>query len=235
MQIYRIYIPGNLSIGLTITFDNDDMNYLTNVIRSKNGHIIRIFNSEYGEFEGILKLEKKSASLDIAKLIRSPEKNTHKLKLFFCPIKHHNMHIMIEKAVELGVTDLYPIISTNTIIREFNAEKYTKISIQAVEQCERLDIPKIHDMMTFYHMVDYISSSKDRILFAYEKSSSDISNEQFDGIIIGPEGGFKDEEVSLLKSIKNISEISLGKNILRAETAAIAGLSIINFKRRNGN
>ena len=178
----------------------------------------------------ISKIKKQNIYANKIKLIRK-FKNESKLALAFCLIKQDNSKLVIEKSTELGATDFYPIISqyTNSSV---NISKLEMIAKGAAEQSERLDIPKIHDIMQFE---EFINNFPDDILWisAIERLNNDIKSltdldlkDKNCGFIIGPEGGFSENEKKLL--LKKTKAVTISKNILRAETATISCLSVYN-------
>jgi 16S rRNA (uracil1498-N3)-methyltransferase len=151
--------------------------------------------------------------------------------LAFSPLRTHLTHFVIEKATELGVTHIQPIISDYTQHRQVCIDKYKKIAIEATEQCERLSVPRIFDAKNLYEFID--ARPQINWLAAIERTSSplisiDTEKKESVGVIIGPEGGFSESERSVLA--KSVTIVSLGNSILRSETAALFALSIINLQ-----
>ncbi|MCK5374295.1 MAG: RNA methyltransferase, partial [Alphaproteobacteria bacterium] len=157
--------------------------------------------------------------------------NQQKARLYFSPIKKQRMDILIEKAVELGVTSLHPVLMHRTVLRKINEERIHAQIIEAAEQCKRMDIPELYPVQTFdvllsnkeitpplYACIERKSQNETRHLNTYTTGKDT-------GFLIGPEGGFDDKEVADLLAHKSIIQTSLGETILRAETAAIACLS----------
>ncbi|MDP2194157.1 MAG: RsmE family RNA methyltransferase, partial [Alphaproteobacteria bacterium] len=179
-------------------------------------------------------IHKKGVDICVLKQIRKAEQ-CPQLHLAFAPIKNDRLHFMIEKATELGVTILQPVITQHTIVHRVNVDKLIRIAIEASEQCERLCIPKVLEPLK---LVDYIQSLENpkTIAWAWERmETKDLNTKQspdhptpLTGLFIGPEGGFSQDEVSLLQN--HCTPISLGQNILRAETAAIVGLDRLRQK-----
>ena len=147
---------------------------------------------------------------------------TPRVHLYFAPIKKDRLGFLIEKSVELGVTDLHPVITERTQNRKANPDKIQKQIIEAAEQCERIDIPRIHPVISFRDLPDtpiYCAQEREGAALFNPAPSDEIS------ILIGPEGGWSADEVKTLSSSANISAVSLGSRILRAETAAMFMLS----------
>jgi 16S rRNA (uracil1498-N3)-methyltransferase len=221
----RLYLTQRLDAGQIVELTRDQRHYLEKVLRFKPGQHFFGFNEQDGEWK--ITFDKP--------IYRCTEQTRLSLQknapswLAFSPIKHEPMGFLIEKATELGVSDFQPILSERTNNHRLNIDRLTKNIQEAAQQCERLDIPKIHESL---HLVDFLNKLPQSISWytALERSDLDISDIQFPaGFIIGPEGGWSIQEQLLLK--KYTQPISLGKNILRAETAAIVCLSARIFQR----
>lgn len=225
-HIPRIYCQ-NLS-GQTFEIPDFQRQHLISVLRLKEGSQFLAFNSKDGEW--LCKIENiKKSSIKARKIeIKRQFKKAPNLALAICIIKPDNMKLVIEKGTELGVTDFYLIRSeyTNAICNE---EKLKAIAILASEQSERLDIPIIHSENSLKNFIDALPphfkwfSAIERM-----KDPAELSDmKQETGFIIGPEGGFSENEKELLKA--KTTQILLSKNILRSETAAIVCLAAYNF------
>lgn len=221
----RLYLTQRLSAGQIVELTRDQHHYLEKVLRFKSGQHFFGFNEQDGEWRIVFD---KPLYLCAEQTRLSLQKSTPSW-LAFSPIKHEPMGFLIEKATELGVSDFQPILSERTNNHRLNIARLTKNIQEASQQCERLDIPKIHEPL---HLVDFLNKLPKAISWytALERSDLGISGIQFPaGFIIGPEGGWSIQEQLLLK--KYTQPISLGKNILRAETAAIVCLSASIFQR----
>ena len=136
------------------------------------------------------------------------------------------MDFLIEKAVELGVQTLVPTLMDRTVVRSFNMEKARAHVIEAAEQCERLTIPDILSPIKLKDIVTHLPEGR-TLYFCQERITADLfdASKENAAILVGPEGGFKEEEVAFLKQEKRVLPVSLGHNILRSETAALCALS----------
>ncbi len=194
---------------------------------------MRVFNGADGEWlASISALGKKAGELVCERQIKVQGQANKPLHLFFSPIKKQRMDVMIEKAVELGVTDLHPVLMHRTENRKVNTERMSAQIIEAAEQCERMDIPNLHEVKK---LPAVLSAAYDVPIYtALERTDRTKAISSFDfskggGFIIGPEGGFDEDEVSLISASGDIHLITLGANILRAETAAISCLAYAQF------
>ncbi len=212
------------------------MHYLKNVLRKKAGDYLRVFNGADGEWlASIEEIDKKSCDIALDKCLRHQDAKKPLLHLYFSPIKKQRMDFLIEKSVELGVTDLHPVLMARSVIRQINKERMKAQIIEAVEQCERLDIPKLHGIKNFSKLLaEHDFNIPLYACLERESRANPISSYVMRGdigFIIGGEGGFDDNERAMIIENDKVTSINLGYNILRAETAAIVCLSYVNLSR----
>lgn len=218
----RLYTELALLKASIIELPKEKAHYLKNVMRKEVGEPLRLFNGRDGEWLGkISELSKKSASITLTERLKDQPKVARRIHGFFPPIKKHRMDFLIEKAVELGVTDLHPVLTEFTDVRKINEERVGAQILEAAEQCERLDIPVLHGMKDLKTAVNGFEGT---IYSAVERGDyphiRDIDFQDKDyGVLVGPEGGFSDQEVDFLVNCKNVKCITFGEVILRSETA----------------
>lgn len=220
----RLYLTQRLSAGQIVELDKEQRHYLEKVLRFKSGQYFFGFNEQDGEWRIAFDKPLYRCSDQVRPYLPSVP-----CWLAFSPLKHDPMNFLIEKATELGVSDFQPILTERTNNHRLNIERLAKNAQEAAQQCERLDIPKIHEPL---YLVDFLNKLPNVINWyaALERSDANVLDIQFPaGFIIGPEGGWSNQEQLLLK--KYTRPISLGKNILRAETAAVVCLSASIFQR----
>lgn len=189
-----------------------------------------MFNGRDGEWLGvILALNKKDATIRIESNLRLQSIEKKQVSLYFAPIKKVRLSIMIEKATEIGVSDFYPVITARTENRKLNTGRMESQIIEAAEQSERLSVPRLHAVQPVDRILQQTNSTP---LFACVERADlplpSISTFDFScdaGFLIGPEGGFTPDELRAIAQAPHVKAISLGENILRAETAAILCLS----------
>lgn len=229
----RLYVESPLKENSSVELTPRQSHYLSNVMRQEVGQTILIFNGIDGGFIAkINSIHKRIVQLVIEKNIH-PQTNKIPLSLLFSPLKGERLGFLIEKATELGVSDFYPVFTHRTVPSHINLERLEYRSIEAVEQCERYIIPKFHEGLTLEETLENWPS--EALLFFCEERSknpflSDILKKTPEGhsFLIGPEGGFTEEEKILLKSKSFIRPVSLGKEVLRAETAALMALCLFS-------
>ena len=231
----RLHFPKELQANLLSTLSNEQSHYIKNVMRLKPGDIISLFNATNGEWDAqILNHAKESTEFKVEKLTKN-KKLENDLWLAFSPIKKNPLDMMIQKTTELGIQKFIPILAERTIVKEINIERAKKIVIEASEQSNRISVPKIENLEPLKNFLNQFP--KDGCLIFCdincEKGNlNDILSKKIEGpmcILIGPEGDFSENERQLIIEKKEIYSLSLAKNILRAETAAIAAVTIVNY------
>ncbi|MCB1681179.1 MAG: 16S rRNA (uracil(1498)-N(3))-methyltransferase [Alphaproteobacteria bacterium] len=224
----RLYLNEEFSEGAVLPLSDAQGHYLKNVLRLTAGRRVRIFNGKDGEWLAeIAFLDKKRSSVALLEIIKPQPVNGWRVRLLFSPIKKQRMDVLIEKAVELGVTDFYPVLTTRTENRSLKDERIALQIIEAAEQCERLDLPVLHPALSLAGLLNTWEGP--RVLACLERAEASalpkIRLEKDCAFLIGPEGGFDPEEIESLSASAKIQAVSLGETILRAETAALFCLS----------
>lgn len=234
MQI-RLFVPRPLVLGETVALPDSQAHYLRNVLRASVGDSVYLFNGESGEFTGkIAVLDKKAASVSVAAQTKPPE-HPRAVSLYFTPLKRDCTDWLVEKATELGVTRLCPVLTDFAAVKRINPERMESIAIEACEQSRRLTVPQIVPMQTLKEMLA-ARKKEDGILFHLDESGAGASFKQaLQGVpanapvsfLIGGEGGFSNTERALIKETPATTGISLGSHILRAETAGVTVLAAL--------
>ena len=231
-KLPRLFMSVDLQNQTLIPLEAGQAHYLHNVLRRKNDDQVRLFNGEHGEWLGTLEgLGKKSGNIHLKEQLKIQPKQQKRIHLIFAPIKKHRMDWLIEKAVELGVTDFHPVITQNTEVRKINAERVTQQIFEAAEQCERFVIPALHTIEKLDTLLDSWPA-KIPLLACIERYEAKliqditIAEDQDVAFFIGPEGGFTIEEKD--KTAKQSIPVNLGETILRCETAVIKALVLLN-------
>ena len=231
----RLYFSDEIKSNLVAQLDKKQSHYIKNVMRLKPGDKISLFNSMNGEWSAkIVNQNKENTEFKVEKLIKS-KKLENDLWLAFSPIKKNPLDMMIQKTTELGVQKFIPILSERTIVREINTERLKKIIVEASEQSNRISVPKIESLQPLKNFLEKFPNNGSLIFCDINSSKSDLKNiltKKKQGpicILIGPEGDFSEKERQLIIEKKEIFSLSLANNILRAETAAIAAVTIVNY------
>lgn len=227
----RLFINTNIQEASRIELTEEQSHYLCNVMRLKEGDSIRCFDGKNGEFlSQIIKIHKKQTQIIIKKQIKAQSLSPD-IWLLFAPLKKDCTDFLIQKSVELGVKGLLPIITENSITDKVRMDRLQAQIIEASEQCERLDIPKLFAPQSLKQALKNWDDS--RVLFFMDErgygSHAEKAFSQYikrpSAILIGPEGGFSDSEFKNLYDLPFVCGVSMGPRILRAETAAVAALS----------
>ena len=232
MSKIRLFFKETLEEKKQIELNDESVHYLSNVMRCEIGSIINLFNEGSGEFESkVIEKTKKKIILEVVKKIEY-EKITNNFDLVFCPPKSNKLDTLIQKCTEIGVKSFIPIISDHTVNRKLNLERIKKIIKEAVEQSNQVHLPEIHSPISFDQYISSLDKNDD-IFFADIQSDIHLSNFKINfskknSIVVGPEGDFSVNEIEILKGKNFIKSFSLGKRILRSETAAIASLVLFN-------
>ncbi len=238
----RLYLNnGGFTKDGEISISDNHVHYLRNVLRLSAGDYVRVFNGIDGERLSIIKrLEKKNGILTLQKCILPQKNPVSSVHLLFSPIKKQRMDFLIEKSVELGVTALHPVITNRTEVRRFNESKTLAHIIEASEQCERMDIPLLAKPVSLPVLLSKWRAPQIAVCLERENLpplSSYVSNIGSGdcAFLVGPEGGFDDREIELIKSRGDtIMPVTLGDRVLRSETASIMCLSYYDCENIQG-
>jgi 16S rRNA (uracil1498-N3)-methyltransferase len=216
-----------LSEGASVELDAGQVNYLGNVMRLGVGSELLTFDGQSGEWLArISEAAKKRMTLAVERRTREPEAIPD-VWLAFAPVKRTRTDWLIEKATELGAARLLPVMTQRTVAERVKLERLEAIAIEAAEQCGRTRVPEIAEPVGLKQLLATRDDAR-RLYFADEGGGEPAATSFAPGsalILIGPEGGFTEEERVLIRSAPNAIPVSLGPRILRAETAALAALA----------
>ena len=231
MSNIRLFFSASLSTDMTDKLDKSQSYYLNKVMRVKENEVFSLFNGN-GEWEAkVLSISKSIIEFKIIKQLRQKENIKKELWLAFSPIKSNYQNFMIQKATELGVTKFLPIIFDRTVVRKINKERLKKIIIEASEQSNRINLPKIEEPQSLNFFLE--TNSIDLIFTDLNSNNNKIDKSKLADrpvcIIIGPEGDFSEDERQEILAFKGVQPIKINQNILRSETAVISAISIINY------
>jgi 16S rRNA (uracil1498-N3)-methyltransferase len=235
-MIPRLYVADDLRQGARFQADERAAHYLLNVLRRGSGDPLLLFNGRDGEYRGrIAEAAKRRLMLEALERTRDQESEPD-LWLCFAPLKKDAVDFLIEKGTELGVTQFRPVLTAHTANNRINQTRLTAVATEAAEQCGRLTVPEVLEPISLEAL--RTGWSKDRQLLicaeagaaapiaqALSDLTSDVSGANRYAILIGPEGGFQEDELDRLKKLPFVTPVGLGPRILRAETAALAALS----------
>lgn len=225
----RLYVPADLGSGSAVALEDAQVHYLKNVLRRENGDQVRLFNGRDGEWLCLLEFAGKRGALAAPERCVKPQPvRKRRVHLLFAPLKKDRLDVLIEKAVELDATDLHPVVTDRTEVREIKEEKMHAHIVEAAEQCERLDVPQLHPVARLDKKIAGWTNGK--IFAGLERSdakflSDTLVPEGDCAALVGPVGGWTENERELLNGMQNVQPVSLGANVLRSETAVAVMLA----------
>jgi 16S rRNA (uracil1498-N3)-methyltransferase len=215
-----------LSVGATLTLDGAPANYLGNVLRLAPGAEIKLFDDRTGEWLAeIAEAGKKRVTLAVTRHLRAREP-VPDLWLLFAPIKRGRIDWLVEKATELGVARLVPVITRRTIVDRLNLDRLRAHIVEAAEQCERTALTELAEPGKLGAVL--ADWPEERILYFADETGGEPLRPTAEpaAILIGPEGGFTEEERAEIRALPQARPVGLGPRILRADTAALAAVAL---------
>ena len=230
----RLYFPDKIQSDLSSHLTKEQTHYLKDVMRLKKGDKLSIFNT-LGEWNAVIETyEKKGVKIKIIGKTRD-KSNEKNIWLAFSPIKQNSLNFVIQKGTELGVQRFIPILSERTVVREINIERIKKIIIEASEQSNRISVPEINKPELLKNFLSQFPKNGSLIFCDINSNQNNLKNiitRSVDGpicILIGPEGDFSENERKNIIDLNQTHSITLAKNILKAETAALSAITIVNY------
>jgi 16S rRNA (uracil1498-N3)-methyltransferase len=228
----RLYVDATLSVGASVVPGDGQTHYLLHVMRAKAGDMLRLFNGRDGEWLArIATVSKRTCTLLCERLI-APQSQAPDIWLVFAPIKKTPADYVVQKATELGVSRLQPVFTRRTIVSRVNLERMSANAIEAAEQSGRLDVPEIAEPQDLSSLLSQWPSQRG-LIFCDEAGEAPPIAQALAGaklgswaILTGPEGGFDASERGMIRAKPFALPVSLGERILRADTAALAALSV---------
>src|SRR6478672_5373479 len=230
----RLFVDAPLSPGESVALEGNQSNYLGNVLRLAAGDNILVFNGRDGEWQARIAGRKRPDSLEILTRTR-PQDRLPDIAYVFAPLKHARLDYMVQKAVEMGASQLQPVLTRFTQVSRVNGERMRANVIEAAEQCGILSLATVEEPMPLDR---YLSQRAAQRLLVFCDEAADTANplQALQGglaassgidVLIGPEGGFAEEERAVLLRQPHFLRLSLGPRILRADTAGVAALALV--------
>ncbi|SEI15115.1 16S rRNA (uracil(1498)-N(3))-methyltransferase [Tardiphaga sp. OK245] len=231
----RLFVDAPFAADTTISLDRNQSNYLGNVLRLGSGASVLVFNGKDGEWQAAISGGKRADRLTLLTQVR-PQDRLPDVTYVFAPLKHARLDYMVQKAIEMGAAALQPVMTRFTQASRVNTERMRANVVEAAEQCgilsvasvaEPLNLPKYLDqrdakrLLIFCDEAAEVADPMTALTGAREAAANGID------VLIGPEGGFAEEERALLLKQANILRLALGPRIMRADTAAVAALALV--------
>jgi 16S rRNA (uracil1498-N3)-methyltransferase len=230
---FRLFVDADLAAGAGVALDRNQSNYLGNVLRLSAGETILVFNGRDGEWQAVISGRKRPDRLELIARTR-PQDRLPDLHYVFAPLKHARLDYMVQKAVEMGASELQPVLTRFTQVARVNGERMRANVVEAAEQCGILSIAAVAEPAPLER---WLGQREVRRLLIFCDEAAAVANpvpalraEAGSGgidVLIGPEGGFAEEERALLLRQPRTLRLSLGPRILRADTAAVAALALV--------
>jgi 16S rRNA (uracil1498-N3)-methyltransferase len=236
----RLYVDRPLASGLRVTLDQAQAHYLADVLRRKPGDRLRVFNGRDGEWEAELDRSGKRGVVLMLRDQTRAQGRASDLHYLFAPLKRARLDYMVQKAVELGAGHLQPVITRHTQAERVNTARMRANAIEAAEQCGILSLPAIGEPMSLAHALEALGPGRVLVFCDEDAPVSDplaalsgAAGSRSGGdalrvaLLIGPEGGFAAEERAMVLDRPGTIRLALGPRILRADTAAVAALALV--------
>lgn len=230
MTVARLHLDQKLALGRPVRVAGDRAHYLRNVLRLRSGDEVLLFNAEHGEWRArVTGLGRHEATLEPEARARPPAPEPGPT-LVFAPIRRNRLEWLVEKAVELGVARLVPVITRRSVVKPEGAERLALIAREAAEQCERLTLPEVEPPVPLAAWLDRRDQATPVLVALAREEAPPLVEALHDRprpvFLIGPEGGFAPEERERFRAEPGILPVSLGPRILRTETAALTMLAV---------
>jgi len=230
----RLFVDAPLGEERTVALERDQSNYLGNVLRLSSGDTILVFNGRDGEWQAKIAGRKRPDSLAIQSRTR-PQDRLPDLAYVFAPLKHARLDYMVQKAVEMGASSLQPVLTRFTQVSRVNSERMRANVIEAAEQCGILSLAEVADPVPLERFLEQRASER---LLVFCDEAAEVADPlqalragaaptKGVDVLIGPEGGFAEEERTLLLRQPQTLRLALGPRILRADTAGVAALALV--------
>jgi 16S rRNA (uracil1498-N3)-methyltransferase len=232
----RLFLESDLAEGARVALTREQSNYLINVLRLRDGDALLAFNGRHGEWRMRISMESRRDAVLVGGEQVRPQEPACDLLYMFAPLKHARLDYMVQKAVEMGASRLAPVMTHRTQAQRVNLERMRANAVEAAEQCGVLNVAEVQETQKLEQVLAGWDPARKLIFCDEDAPPGDPVGRlrQLAGaataplaVLIGPEGGFDDAERRLLLSCSFVLCISLGPRILRADTAAVAALAVV--------
>lgn len=233
----RLFVAGPLAEGAVVPLTADQLNYLKNVLRFAEGEALLVFDGHSGEWQGRYRPRGKRAADILVETRTRPQPTPGDLWYLFAPLKHARLDYMVQKATEMGVSRLMPVLTQRTQVHRLNLDRLRANVIEAAEQCGVLSVPEVTEAQKLDAVLDAWPATRG-LIFCDEGAA--LANPLATlaaaphgplAVLIGPEGGFDAAERRRLTASPFTTVLTLGPRILRADTAAVAALALVQASR----
>ena len=230
----RLYVDAPLAAGASVALEQAQAHYLTHVLRLKAGQGVLLFNGRDGEWRASLAAAgKRTVTLAVADQTR-PQTAPADLHYLFAPLKSARLDYMVQKAVEMGVSRLQPVLTQHGQVTRINLDRMRANAVEAAEQCGILSLPEIAEPVALSRLMAEWQAGRWLVFCDEDAAAADplatlqtVPRQTPLAVLIGPEGGFAPDERAVLLKLPQVARLSLGPRILRADTAAVAALTVV--------
>ena len=231
----RLYVEQPLDHGATVALRSAHAHYLVGVLRLKAGDRVLVFNGRDGEWSATLAVQKRAAALVVGERTRL-QTTPADLHNVFAPLKAARLDYMVQKAVEMGVSRLQPVLTRHSQVARVNVERMRANAVEAAEQCGILSLPHVEPPVAFARFVAECEGARWLIFCDEDAELADPVTALATiaaapraplAVLVGPEGGFSEDERAAVLKLPNVVRLALGPRILRADTAAVAALALV--------
>jgi len=233
----RLHVEAPLRQAAALPLDRAQAHYLTTVLRLKSGGRVLVFNGRDGEWDATIEVQRRAAFLHVGARTRA-QTEALDLHYVFAPLKAARLDYMVQKAVEMGVSRLQPALTRHGQVARVNIARMRANAIEAAEQCGILRLPEIAEPAALFHV---LATRENRRYLIFCDEDAEITDPVAAlakvpprsplAVLIGPEGGFADDERAAMLKLPNVVRLALGPRILRADTAAVAALALVQAMR----
>ncbi len=229
----RLYVEAPLGQGASVALDRAQAHYLTRVLRLKSGGRVLAFNGHDGEWDAAIDIQKRAVCLRVGVRTRA-QTEPGDLHYLFAPLKTARLDYMAQKAVEMGASLLQPVLTRHGQVTRLNTARVRANCIEAAEQCGILNLPEIAEPAALFRALAARATER-WLIFCDEDAEvadplaalAEVPLRSPRALLIGPEGGFAEDERTALLKLPNVVRLALGPRILRADTAAVAALALV--------
>jgi 16S rRNA (uracil1498-N3)-methyltransferase len=237
MTIARLFIGAALAPGAPVAVTAAQAHYLRHVLRLAPGDALAVFNGRDGEWLARIEAVAKHGGSLVALSQRRPQAGDGDLWLVFAPIKRARIDGLVEKATELGVSEMFPVATRHTAVERVNLDRLQAIAVEAAEQSERLTVPVVHPPQPLEKLLAAWPKER-RLLLCDESGAAPPAAAVLQAappgpwaVLVGPEGGHAETELDALRKLPFVSPVGLGPRVLRSDTAAVAALALVQALR----
>lgn len=233
----RLYVEADLAAGALVELGRDQANYARNVLRLPAGAALLVFNGRDGEWRATLEEAGRRALQLVVGAQTRPQAEPGTLDYAFAPLKHARLDYLAQKAVEMGAAALAPVITRHTQVARVNLDRMRANVVEAAEQCGVLALPAVREPLAFAPWLKALAPARTLVFCDEDAETADpvAALEAAPAgpvtLLVGPEGGFEESERRALRAREGVVRLSLGPRILRADTAAVAALALVQAVR----